>query len=72
MYLVLEEISLEVQYLTDAFYLQDGNSMFHSLTALPQTFGEIALKILDSMVAKKAFLFLQIVIMTRLSRALNA
>ena len=31
--------------------------MFHSLTALPPTSGEIGLTILDSMVAKKAFLF---------------
>ena len=30
--------------------------MFHSLTALPPTSGEIGLTILDSMVAKKAFL----------------
>ncbi|EDO34946.1 predicted protein [Nematostella vectensis] len=38
-------------------YIQDGNALFHSLTQLPPTFGEICLQMLDQMVAKKDFIF---------------
>ncbi|EDO31951.1 predicted protein [Nematostella vectensis] len=38
-------------------YIQDGNALFHALTQLPPTFGEICLQMLDQMVAKKDFIF---------------
>ena len=44
-------------YPKDAIFIQDGNALFHALTDLPPTFGRIALKVLDQMVAKKNFIF---------------
>lgn len=41
----------------DALFIQDGNALLHALKNLPPTFGEICLKILDQMVAKKNFVF---------------
>ncbi|XP_048577521.1 uncharacterized protein LOC5506308 [Nematostella vectensis] len=38
-------------------YIQDGNALFHALTQLPPTFGEICLQMLDQMVTKKDFIF---------------
>ena len=37
--------------------MQDGNALFHRITDLPATFGEIALRLLDMMVTCKAFIF---------------
>ena len=45
-------------YPKDAIFIQDGNALFHALTDLPPTFGRIALKVLDQMVAKKKFYLL--------------
>lgn len=48
----------DVPYPSDkSLYIQDGNALFHALGQLPPTFGEICLKILDQMVAKKDFIF---------------
>ncbi|EDO28304.1 predicted protein [Nematostella vectensis] len=38
-------------------YIQDGNALFHALTQLPPTFGEICLQMLDQRLAKKDFIF---------------
>ena len=47
----------EIPYPKDALYIQDGNALFHALTNLPPTFGEICFQLLDQMVAKKNFVF---------------
>ena len=54
---ILSDFDENVSYPTDAFFIQDGNSTFHSLKYLPPTFGGICLKILDQMVPKKNFVF---------------
>ena len=54
---LLEDYSDEVHYPTEAFFIQDGNAMFHSLKDLPPTFEGICLKVLDQMVAKGNFIF---------------
>ena len=54
---ILSDFDENVSYPTDAFFIQDGNSTFHSLKDLPPTFGGICLKILDQMVPKKNFVF---------------
>ena len=40
-------------YPTDALFIQDGNALFHAMTNLPPTFGDICLHVLDQMIAKK-------------------
>ncbi|KAJ8333550.1 hypothetical protein SKAU_G00415580 [Synaphobranchus kaupii] len=40
-----------------AMFIQDGNALFHTLTNLPHTYGEICLQVLDNMVAKQNFIF---------------
>ena len=57
MHYILEDRTEEVPYPQDSFFIQDGNALFHSLTSLPPTFGDICLQILDQMVAKKNFVF---------------
>lgn len=54
---MLEETNDEVSYPKDSFYIQDGNALFHSLTNLPPTFGDICLQMLDHMVVKGNFIF---------------
>ena len=39
--------------LTDAMFIQHGNTLFHTLTNLPPTFGATCLQILEQMVTKK-------------------
>lgn len=41
----------------DVFFIQDGNALFHALMDIPPTFGDICLKVLDQMMAKKNFVF---------------
>ena len=58
MHFLLEDMAEEEdQYPKDSIWIQDGNTLFHTLTALPPTFGEICLKVLDHMVIHKAFIF---------------
>lgn len=57
MHHLLADRTTEASYPADAFFIQDGNAMFHSIKSLPQTFGEISLAMLDQMVAKKSFIF---------------
>ena len=57
MHYVLTDTAEEVPYPKDTFFIQDGNALFHTLTNLPPTFGDICLQILDQMVAKKNFIF---------------
>ena len=58
MHFLLEDIIDEdSQPPEDAIWIQDGNALFHALSALPPTFGEICLKILDHMVVHKSFIF---------------
>ena len=40
-----------------AFYISDGNALFHSLTNLPPTMGGICKQVLSIMVEKGDFLF---------------
>ena len=54
---VLDDRTEEVPYPKDAFFIQDGNALFHALISLPPTFGDICLQILDQMMAKKNFIF---------------
>ncbi len=54
---LLDDKTDEVPYPKDAIFIQDGNALFHTLTNLPHTFGEICLQALDQMVAKKNVLF---------------
>ena len=54
---LLEDSLDDVAYPKDSFFIQDGNALFHALTNLPPTFGDICLQILDQMIAKKNFLF---------------
>ena len=54
---ILTDFNESVSYPTDTFFIQDGNSTFHSLKDLPSTFGGICLKILDQMIPKKNFVF---------------
>lgn len=57
MHHLLADRTEEVVYPANALFIQDGNALFHSITALPPTFGEICLMLLDQMVAKKNFVF---------------
>ena len=57
MHFLLEDMDEEVQYPHDSTYIQDGNALFHALSALPPTFGEICLMVLDHMVAHRNFIF---------------
>ena len=45
---ILADFNESVSYPTDTFFIQDGNSTFHSLKDLPSTFGVICLKMLCS------------------------
>jgi hypothetical protein len=56
-YLLKDATPEELPYPKDALFIQDGMALFHVLTNLPPTWGEIALQVLDHMVAKKHFLF---------------
>ena len=56
-YLLEDVTSGELKYPQDALFIQDGMALLHVLKDLPPTFGDISLKILDQMVAKKHFLF---------------
>ena len=53
----LEDVSEDVQYPRNAFYIQDGNALFHSLTNLADTIEGICLQLLDTMIAKTNFVF---------------
>ena len=57
LHFLLEDAPEVVPYPKDALYIQDGNALFHALTNLPPTFGEICLKVLDQMVAKSNIIF---------------
>ena len=57
LHFVLKDIPEIVSYPKDAIHVEDGNALFHVLTNLPSTFGDICLRILDQMVAKKHFIF---------------
>ena len=57
LHFLLQDTILDVPYPTDAVHIQDGMALFHSLTNLPPTFGEIWLQILDQMASKKNFIF---------------
>ena len=56
-YLLEDVTSGELKYPQDALFIQHGMALLHVLKDLPPTFGDISLKILDQMVAKKHFLF---------------
>lgn len=47
----------DISYPKCALHIQDGNALFHVLTNIAPTFGEICLQVLDQMVAKKDFIF---------------
>ena len=57
MHYLLADRNIEVQHPDGALFIQDGNALFHGLTFLPQTFGDVCLLILDQMIAKKNFVF---------------
>ena len=57
LHFLLEDITGDVSYPTDAIHIEDGMALLHILTNLPPTFGGICLQILDQMVHKKNFVF---------------
>ena len=57
MHFVLEDKTNDVPYPTGSFFIQDGNALFHALSNLPPTFGDICLQLLDQMVFKENFIF---------------
>lgn len=54
---LLKDRDEEVTYPKDALYIQDGNALFHMMSNLPPTCGEICMQLLDLMVAKHHFVF---------------
>jgi len=54
---LMEDVSEDVPYPKDAFYIQDGNTLFHALMNLPPTFEGICLQSLDHVLLKKHFVF---------------
>ena len=55
---ILKDITQnDLQYPKDAFFIQDGMALLHTLTDIPPSWGDLCLKVLDQMVAKKNFLF---------------
>ncbi|CAL8342171.1 unnamed protein product [Arctogadus glacialis] len=54
---LMEDAPGDVSYSKEAFYIQDGNALFHALMNLPPTFEGICLQSLDHMAAKKHFVF---------------
>ena len=54
---ILDDVPEHIAYPDDALFIQDGNAHFHSLIDIPPTFGELSLRILNSMVSKKQFIF---------------
>ena len=54
---LMEDAPEDVPYPKEAFYIQDGNALFHALMNLPPTLEGICLQSLDHMVAKKHFVF---------------
>ncbi|KAK0148526.1 hypothetical protein N1851_011133 [Merluccius polli] len=46
---LLKDRDEEVPYLKDALYIQDGNALFHMMSNLPPTRGEICMQLLDLM-----------------------
>ena len=57
LYLLEDATPEDLSYPKDALFFQDGMALLHVLTNLPPTCGEICLRILDQMVAKKHFIF---------------
>ena len=57
LHFLMEDDPAEVPYPKDAFYIQDGNALFHALMNLSPTFGDICLQVLDQMMSKKNFVF---------------
>ena len=57
LHFVLDDLTEQVTYPLDAFYIQDGNALFHELKDIPPSFGDICLKGLDQMVCQANFLF---------------
>ena len=56
-YLLEDLSSNDLPYPQDALFIQDGMALFHTLTNLPPTCGEICLQVLDQMAVKKNFIF---------------
>lgn len=54
---LLQDRDEEVPYPKDALFIQDGNALFHMMSNLPPTCGEICMQLLDQMVAKHHFVF---------------
>ena len=55
---LLENLSSDdLPYPQDALFFQDGMALFHTLTNLPPTCGEMCLQVLDQMAVKKNFIF---------------
>ena len=54
---LLKDRGEDVPYPKDALYIQDGNALFHMMSNLPPTCGEICMQLLDLMVAKHHFVF---------------
>ena len=53
LHFLLQEYSEGVPYSEDSFYIQDGNTMMHSLKEIPSTLGGYCLKLWDLMTPKK-------------------
>ena len=54
---ILDDVLDNIAYPDDAPSIQDGNAHFHSLIDIPPIFGELSLRILNSMMSKKQFIF---------------
>ena len=52
-----EDFFEDVQYPQNAFYIQDGSTLFHSLTNLADAIEGIRFQLLDIMISKTNFLF---------------
>ena len=53
----MEDYNADVHYSKDSKFIQDGNTIFHTLVNLSPTFGCFSLKILNLIVSKKSFVF---------------
>ncbi|XP_049337187.1 uncharacterized protein LOC111196954 [Astyanax mexicanus] len=54
---LLQDRDEEVIYPKDALFIQDGNALFHMMTNLQPTCGEICMQLLDHMIPKQHFVF---------------
>ena len=57
LHFIMADSTHDTEYPDNAFFIQDGNALFHTLTSLPSNFGELSSLILDQMMFKRNFVF---------------